>query len=183
MLSPRPRAPPGQGNLCRPKQSVQPLARRPKGCFPSPQFQLTQQSLHPSRGGGLREAFAIRVPIASFPLPSEWKRQPQGSPWEHLPPPQRSALDAPRRPQRGTASTRGPSPPPTALTPSYSPGRKRLVSGTRPAPAWPQGLPAPQELRWGQGLPDHRKPPVTSSKGAGSGESLRACSASLLTNQ
>lgn len=108
--------PPGQGNLSRTLQSQQPLARHPKGRFPSPPFQLTQQSLHPSPGGGQREAFAIRVPIASFPLASEWKGQPQSSLWKHLPPPQHAALDASRRPQQGTASSRGPQPHPLLLT-------------------------------------------------------------------
>lgn len=37
---------------------------------------------------------AVRVPIASFPLPSKWKRQPRSSLCEHFPPPQHLALDA-----------------------------------------------------------------------------------------
>lgn len=97
MLSPSPLTLPWTGGSLQDsaeRSSLKLLARSPKGRFPSPQFQLTQQPLHPSRGGGLREAVAVRVPIASFPLPSKWKRQPRSSLCEHFPPPQHLALDA-----------------------------------------------------------------------------------------
>lgn len=187
MLSPNPLAPPARGispGLCRPKQSLQPLARHPKRCFPSPQLQLTLQPLHPSRGGGLREAFAIRVPIASFPLASKCKRQPQSSPWEHLPPPQHSALAVPRRPQQGTASGRSPSlPPTTSHPPTHRGGRGWSQQPVQPQHGHRDCQYHRQEFRWGQVLPDHRKPPVTSSKGAGSGKSLRAPHFFSLTNE
>lgn len=151
MLPQSPVSPPRPGEAVRTLQteagSWHPLARHPKGLLShSPTAPICTYTAAPTsfpqrwpKRGICRPCSHSLFPARKH-LVSKRERQPQSPPCLHLPPPRHPALHAPRRPQQGTASSTAHSPPRTALTPSYSPGRKTLVSATRPALASPRGL-------------------------------------------